>query len=76
MTTVTIMGIEDKRMTLTSTGTLPRKAASCVPQRSSTPSRRGAKQPRGCGRTLLMLMTTHKHSGWRNVCKYDTKIEN
>ena len=69
MTTAITMGIEDKRMTHTSTETLQRKVASSVHQRSSTPSRRGGRLLRECGRTLSMLMTTRKRSEWKNVCK-------
>ena len=72
MTTATISAPGDRRMTLTSTGTLPRRAASSVPRRSNTPSPSGARQRRACGKTLSMWMTTPRHSGWRSACKFSS----
>ena len=70
MTTATITAPGARRMTPTSTGTLPRRAASSAPRRSSTPSPSGARQRRACGKTSSMLMITPRHSEWRSACEF------
>lgn len=69
MTTATISAPGARRTTHISTGTLPRRAASSAPRRSSTPSPSGGKRRRACGKTLLMWMITPRHSEWRSACE-------